>query len=138
MHPAICALVVPNVPAPPATRRRRSPPNCIPGWPRWLVRAPNPEGVRFGDSLPKARSGKIKLRLLHCFAIGESTTKGTPTLGNPATPEPLTPLGGAAASSGRAQRVRSRTHCQAVGFYYSLDAQRFRQMDSGTATPASP
>ena len=43
-----------------------------------------PEDIRFGDNLPKTRSGKIMRRLLRSIARGESITQDTSTLENPA------------------------------------------------------
>jgi acetyl-CoA synthetase len=39
--------------------------------------------VRFGDNLPKTRSGKIMRRLLRVIAKGEEITQDTSTLENP-------------------------------------------------------
>lgn len=43
-----------------------------------------PKDVRFGDNLPKTRSGKIMRRLLRVIAKGEEVTQDTSTLENPA------------------------------------------------------
>ena len=43
-----------------------------------------PEEIRFGDNLPKTRSGKIMRRLLRSLAKGEEITQDTSTLENPA------------------------------------------------------
>ena len=43
-----------------------------------------PKDIRFGDNLPKTRSGKIMRRLLRSIAKGESITQDTSTLENPA------------------------------------------------------
>ncbi len=43
-----------------------------------------PKDIRFGDNLPKTRSGKIMRRLLRSVAKGESITQDTSTLENPA------------------------------------------------------
>jgi acetyl-CoA synthetase len=42
-----------------------------------------PKDVRFGDNLPKTRSGKIMRRLLRVIAKGEEITQDTSTLENP-------------------------------------------------------
>ncbi len=42
-----------------------------------------PEEIRFGDNLPKTRSGKIMRRLLRSLAKGEAITQDTTTLENP-------------------------------------------------------
>jgi acetyl-CoA synthetase len=49
-----------------------------------------PKDIRFGDNLPKTRSGKIMRRLLRSLAKGEAITQDTSTLENPAI---LTQLG---------------------------------------------
>ena len=43
-----------------------------------------PQDIRFGDNLPKTRSGKIMRRLLRGIAKGEAITQDTSTLENPA------------------------------------------------------
>ncbi|HQU47583.1 MAG TPA: acetate--CoA ligase [Casimicrobiaceae bacterium] len=43
-----------------------------------------PKDIRFGDNLPKTRSGKIMRRLLRSIAKGESITQDVSTLENPA------------------------------------------------------
>ncbi len=43
-----------------------------------------PKEIRFGDNLPKTRSGKIMRRLLRSLAKGEAVTQDTSTLENPA------------------------------------------------------
>lgn len=43
-----------------------------------------PKDIRFGDNLPKTRSGKIMRRLLRSIAKGEKVTQDTSTLENPA------------------------------------------------------
>jgi acetyl-CoA synthetase len=43
-----------------------------------------PKDIRFGDNLPKTRSGKIMRRLLRSVAKGEDITQDTSTLENPA------------------------------------------------------
>jgi acetyl-CoA synthetase len=43
-----------------------------------------PKDIRFGDNLPKTRSGKIMRRLLRSIAKGESITQDISTLENPA------------------------------------------------------
>ena len=49
-----------------------------------------PKDIRFGENLPKTRSGKIMRRLLRSLARGEAITQDTSTLENPAI---LTQLG---------------------------------------------
>ncbi len=48
-----------------------------------------PRDIRFGDNLPKTRSGKIMRRLLRSIARGEAITQDTSTLENPAILEQL-------------------------------------------------
>ena len=42
-----------------------------------------PDEIRFGDNLPKTRSGKIMRRLLRSLANGEEITQDVSTLENP-------------------------------------------------------
>jgi acetyl-CoA synthetase len=48
-----------------------------------------PDEIRFGDNLPKTRSGKIMRRLLRTLAKGEEITQDVSTLENPAILEQL-------------------------------------------------
>jgi acetyl-CoA synthetase len=48
-----------------------------------------PRDIRFGDNLPKTRSGKIMRRLLRSIAKGETITQDITTLENPAILEQL-------------------------------------------------
>lgn len=48
-----------------------------------------PDEIRFGDNLPKTRSGKIMRRLLRSLAKGEEITSDISTLDNPAILEQL-------------------------------------------------
>ena len=48
-----------------------------------------PKDIRFGDNLPKTRSGKIMRRLLRVIATGEEITQDISTLENPAILEQL-------------------------------------------------
>ena len=48
-----------------------------------------PKDIRFGDNLPKTRSGKIMRRLLRSLAKGEEITQDISTLENPAILEQL-------------------------------------------------
>jgi acetyl-CoA synthetase len=48
-----------------------------------------PKDIRFGDNLPKTRSGKIMRRLLRSIAKGEDIAQDTSTLENPAILEQL-------------------------------------------------
>jgi acetyl-CoA synthetase len=48
-----------------------------------------PDEIRFGDNLPKTRSGKIMRRLLRTLARGEEIMQDVSTLENPAILEQL-------------------------------------------------
>jgi acetyl-CoA synthetase len=48
-----------------------------------------PDEIRFGDNLPKTRSGKIMRRLLRAIANGEEISQDVSTLENPAILEQL-------------------------------------------------
>jgi acetyl-CoA synthetase len=48
-----------------------------------------PKDIRFGDNLPKTRSGKIMRRLLRTLAKGDEITQDTSTLENPGILEQL-------------------------------------------------
>ncbi|MGL4284455.1 MAG: AMP-binding enzyme, partial [Eubacterium aggregans] len=48
-----------------------------------------PRDIRFGENLPKTRSGKIMRRLLRSLAKGEEVSQDTSTLENPAILEQL-------------------------------------------------
>ena len=48
-----------------------------------------PKDIRFGDNLPKTRSGKIMRRLLRSIAKNEEITQDISTLENPAILEQL-------------------------------------------------
>ncbi len=51
-----------------------------------------PKDIRFGENLPKTRSGKIMRRLLRSIAKGEAITQDISTLENPAILEQLSEL----------------------------------------------
>ena len=86
---AIVAFVVLKRARPPATRPRRSSRNCRTGWAKEIGPIAKPKDIRFGDNLPKTRSGKIMRRLLRGLAKGEELTQDTSTLENPAILEQL-------------------------------------------------
>jgi len=48
-----------------------------------------PDNIRFADSLPKTRSGKIMRRLLRSIASGQAITQDVSTLENPGIVEQL-------------------------------------------------
>jgi acetyl-CoA synthetase len=51
-----------------------------------------PKEIRFGDNLPKTRSGKIMRRLLRVLAKGEPITQDVSTLENPLILEQLSEI----------------------------------------------
>ena len=53
-----------------------------------------PKDIRFGDNLPKTRSGKIMRRLLRSIAKGEEITQDVTTLENPAILQQLSETAG--------------------------------------------
>jgi acetyl-CoA synthetase len=53
-----------------------------------------PRDIRFGDNLPKTRSGKIMRRLLRSIARGEEITQDVTTLENPAILQQLSEVAG--------------------------------------------
>ena len=48
-----------------------------------------PDDIRFGDNLPKTRSGKIMRRLLRSIARGDEITQDVSTLENPSIVDQL-------------------------------------------------
>ena len=73
----------------PATRRRRSPTKLRNWVGKEIGPIAKPKDIRFGDNLPKTRSGKIMRRLLRSIAKGEAITQDTSTLENPAVLDQL-------------------------------------------------
>lgn len=63
-------------------------PNIVEELRNWVAKEigpiAKPEEIRFGENLPKTRSGKIMRRLLRTLAKGEEITQDTSTLENPA------------------------------------------------------
>jgi acetyl-CoA synthetase len=86
---AICAFVVLKRPRPTGDEARRIAAELR----NWVAREigpiAKPKDIRFGDNLPKTRSGKILRRLLRSIARGEAVTQDTSTLENPAILAPL-------------------------------------------------
>ena len=68
---------------------RRSPRSCATGWRKEIGPIAKPKDIRFGDNLPKTRSGKIMRRLLRSIAKGEEITQDVSTLENPGILEQL-------------------------------------------------
>ncbi len=81
---AICAFVVLKRPRPTGEEAKRIAAELR----NWVAKEigpiAKPKDIRFGDNLPKTRSGKIMRRLLRSIAKGEAITQDTSTLENPA------------------------------------------------------
>ena len=81
---AICAFVVLKGPRPTGEEAKRIA-NELRSWvAKEIGPIAKPKDIRFGDNLPKTRSGKIMRRLLRSIAKGEAITQDTSTLENPA------------------------------------------------------
>ena len=81
---AICAFVVLKGPRPGGEEARKIA-NELRSWvAREIGPIAKPKDIRFGDNLPKTRSGKIMRRLLRSVARGEAVTQDISTLENPA------------------------------------------------------
>jgi acetyl-CoA synthetase len=86
---AICAFVVLKR-ARPVGEEARQIANQLRDWvAKEIGPIAKPRDIRFGDNLPKTRSGKIMRRLLRSLAKGEGITQDTSTLENPAILEQL-------------------------------------------------
>jgi acetyl-CoA synthetase len=86
---AICAFVVLKRPRPVGDEAKKIA-NELRNWvAREIGPIAKPKDIRFGDNLPKTRSGKIMRRLLRSIAKGEQITQDTSTLENPAILEQL-------------------------------------------------
>jgi acetyl-CoA synthetase len=81
---AICAFVVLKRPRPTGDEAKKIAAELR----NWVAKEigpiAKPKDIRFGDNLPKTRSGKIMRRLLRSIAKGEAITQDTSTLENPA------------------------------------------------------
>ncbi len=81
---AICAFVVLKRPRPTGEEAKKIATELR----NWVAKEigpiAKPKDIRFGDNLPKTRSGKIMRRLLRSVANGEAITQDTSTLENPA------------------------------------------------------
>jgi len=87
---AICAFVVLKRPRPSGDEARQIA-NTLRNWvAKEIGPIAKPKDIRFGDNLPKTRSGKIMRRLLRSIAKGEAITQDTSTLENPAILDQLT------------------------------------------------
>ncbi len=81
---AICAFVVLKRPRPSGEEAKKIA-NELRNWvAKEIGPIAKPKDIRFGDNLPKTRSGKIMRRLLRNIARGETITQDTSTLENPA------------------------------------------------------
>jgi len=81
---AICAFVVLKRPRPTGDEAKKIA-NELRNWvAKEIGPIAKPKDIRFGDNLPKTRSGKIMRRLLRSIAKGETITQDTSTLENPA------------------------------------------------------
>ncbi|EXU78638.1 acetyl-CoA synthetase [Comamonas aquatica DA1877] len=86
---AICAFVVLKRPVP-TGEEAKALANELRNWvAKEIGPIAKPKDIRFGENLPKTRSGKIMRRLLRSIAKGESITQDTSTLENPAILEQL-------------------------------------------------
>jgi acetyl-CoA synthetase len=80
---AICAFVVLKRPRPTGDEAKKLA-NELRNWvAKEIGPIAKPKDIRFGDNLPKTRSGKIMRRLLRSIAKGEQITQDTSTLENP-------------------------------------------------------
>ena len=81
---AICAFVVLKRPRPTGEEAKKIA-NELRNWvAKEIGPIAKPKDIRFGENLPKTRSGKIMRRLLRSVAKGEAITQDTSTLENPA------------------------------------------------------
>ncbi len=81
---AICAFVVLKRPLPTGEEAKQIA-NELRNWvAKEIGPIAKPKDIRFGENLPKTRSGKIMRRLLRSIAKGEAITQDTTTLENPA------------------------------------------------------
>jgi acetyl-CoA synthetase len=86
---SICAFVVLKGPRPTGEEARKIA-TALRNWVgKEIGPIAKPKEIRFGDNLPKTRSGKIMRRLLRSIAKGEAITQDTSTLENPAILEQL-------------------------------------------------
>ena len=81
---AICAFVVLKRPRPTGDEAKAIAKQLRDWVGREIGPIAKPKDIRFGDNLPKTRSGKIMRRLLRSIAKGEAITQDTSTLENPA------------------------------------------------------
>ena len=86
---AVCAFVVLKGPRPSGDAARKVADELR----NWVAKEigpiAKPKDIRFGDNLPKTRSGKIMRRLLRSIAKGEEIKQDVSTLENPGILEQL-------------------------------------------------
>ena len=81
---AVCAFVVLKRPRPTGEEAKKIA-NELRNWvAKEIGPIAKPKDIRFGENLPKTRSGKIMRRLLRSIAKGEAITQDITTLENPA------------------------------------------------------
>ncbi len=81
---AICAFVVLKRPLPHGDEAKQIAKELRDWVAKEIGPIAKPKDIRFGENLPKTRSGKIMRRLLRTLAKGEKITQDTTTLENPA------------------------------------------------------
>ena len=81
---AICAFVVLKRPLPTGDEGKQLAKELRDWVAKEIGPIAKPKDIRFGENLPKTRSGKIMRRLLRSIAKGEAITQDTSTLENPA------------------------------------------------------
>lgn len=87
---AICAFVVLKGQRPTTLEENKKVVKTLQDWvAKEIGPIAKPKDIRFGDNLPKTRSGKIMRRLLRALARGEAVTQDVSTLENPAILEQL-------------------------------------------------
>ena len=86
---AICAFVVLKRPCPQGEEAKQIATELRDWVAKEIGPIAKPRDIRFGDNLPKTRSGKIMRRLLRSLAKGEEVTQDISTLENPAILEQL-------------------------------------------------
>ena len=86
---AVCAFVVLKGPRPSGEEAKKIAKELRDWVGKEIGAIAKPKEIRFGDNLPKTRSGKIMRRLLRSIAKGEEITQDVSTLENPAILEQL-------------------------------------------------
>jgi len=87
---AVCAFVVLKRGRPASDEEARKIATELRNWvAKEIGPIAKPKDIRFGENLPKTRSGKIMRRLLRSLAKGEAITQDTSTLENPAILEQM-------------------------------------------------